>query len=353
MKSPIQWAAIIVFCLCGCTTPSDHSEPVKNVKVAEVSAADTGSLFRFPGKTVAESNMTLGFRVGGMVERTFVTDGASVSAGTLLAELDPSDYQIQLAATEAKYNQIKGETDRVTAIHRDGAVADNDYEKAVYGLQQIESLLSNHRNQLAYTKLYAPCSGKIKEVLVKPGEIIGTGMPAITMIDNGVPQIEINVPAAILSSLPSCSASCTFSAIPATTYGLSLISVAPAANANQLYTVKYAISTKADVYPTPGMNTTVTLRSDNADNDKLTVPLSAIYTRGDSTYVFKVNSGDYSVTMIPVATDKVNPDGTLVARSDGLALGDTIVVSGVRFLKSGDKVAPLAPASKSNKGGLL
>lgn len=353
MKPSIIWASTLVYCLCGCAAPSDHRDAVKNVKVAEVSAADNSCLLRFPGKTVAESNMSLGFRVSGMVHRIFVSEGSNVNAGSLLAELDPSDYQIQLAATEAKYNQIKGETDRVIAMHRDGAIADNDYEKAVYGLQQIESMLDNHRNQLAYTRLYAPCSGKVKDVMVKPGEIIGAGMPAITMIDNGVPQVEINVPASVLSSVPSCSATCTFSAIPATTYVLSLVSVAPTANANQLYTVKYAISSSARAYPTPGMNTNVTLRRDSVSNNRLTVPLSAIHTSADRTYVFKINSRDSSVTMISVSTDKVNHDGTLVARSDSLLVGDTIVVSGVRFLKPGDKVSPLAPVSKSNRGGLM
>ena len=39
----------------------------------------------------------------------YVNDGAYVRKGQLLAELDPTDYQIQLDAAEAEYHRVKAE----------------------------------------------------------------------------------------------------------------------------------------------------------------------------------------------------------------------------------------------------
>ena len=48
-------------------------------------------------------------------------------------ELDPTDYQVQLDATEAEYQQIKAEAERVMALYKDNGTTPNANDKAVYG----------------------------------------------------------------------------------------------------------------------------------------------------------------------------------------------------------------------------
>lgn len=81
--------------------------------------------------------------------------------GQLLAELDPTDYQVQLDATEAEYKQIKAEAERVMALYKEnGLLPAND--KAVYGLKQITAKYQHHKDQLGYTRLYAPSTAIYK-----------------------------------------------------------------------------------------------------------------------------------------------------------------------------------------------
>lgn len=63
----------------------------------------------------------------------------------MLAELDPTDYQVQLDATEAEYRQIKAEAERVIALYQENGTTPNTYDKAVYGLKQITSKYSTTR----------------------------------------------------------------------------------------------------------------------------------------------------------------------------------------------------------------
>ena len=123
-------------------------------------------------------------------------DGARVQAGQLLAELDPTDYQVQLDATEAEYKQIKAEAERVMALYKDNGTTPSANDKAVYGLKQITAKYQHHKDQLGYTRLYAPFSGYIQKRLFEAHETIGAGMPVLSMISSGAPEVEINLPAA-------------------------------------------------------------------------------------------------------------------------------------------------------------
>ena len=119
----------------------------------------------FPGKVKAAQDISLAFRVSGTISKIHVKDGARVQEGQLLAELDPTDYQVQLDATEAEYQQIKAEAERVMALYKDNGTTPNANDKAVYGLKQITAKYKHHKDQLAYTRLYAPFNGYVQKRL--------------------------------------------------------------------------------------------------------------------------------------------------------------------------------------------
>lgn len=64
---------------------------------------------QYPGKVKAAQDISLAFRVSGTIQKIHVKDGARVQAGQLLAELDPTDYQVQLVPPKPEYKQVKAE----------------------------------------------------------------------------------------------------------------------------------------------------------------------------------------------------------------------------------------------------
>lgn len=112
-----------------------------------------------------------------------------------MAEMDSRDYQVQLDATEAEYMRIKSEADRVIALYADSVSTADAYDKARYGLKQIAAKYENARNQLADTKIYAPFDGYVQNRLFDPPTVVAAGMPVLTFVSGGRPEIEINIPA--------------------------------------------------------------------------------------------------------------------------------------------------------------
>ena len=194
----IYWilTSISLYSLLSCSNGAKDTREYQTVKTDTVVSAGGQTCLQYPGKVKAAQDISLAFRVSGTIQKIYVKDGARVQAGQLLAELDPTDYQVQLDATEAEYKQIKAEAERVIALYKDNGTTPSANDKAVYGLKQITAKYRHHKDQLGYTRLYAPFSGYIQKRLFEAHETVGAGMPVLSMISNSAPEVEINLPAA-------------------------------------------------------------------------------------------------------------------------------------------------------------
>ena len=105
--------------LASCSQRTQITDSKPTVKIDTVLSAGGQTALQFPGRVKAAQDISLSFRVSGTILRMYVNDGTYVRKGQLLAELDPTDYQVQLDATEAEYKQIKAEAERVMALYKD------------------------------------------------------------------------------------------------------------------------------------------------------------------------------------------------------------------------------------------
>ena len=113
----------------------------------------------------------------------------------MIAEIDSHDYEVQLEATQAEYDQIKADAERVISMYEEGAATASNYDKARYGLEQISQKLSHHKDQVGYCKLYSPIDGYVQSRLHDSGENVSAGMPIISLFGSSNTEIEIFIPA--------------------------------------------------------------------------------------------------------------------------------------------------------------
>lgn len=352
----IYWilASVSLLSLASCNNRTQETKALQTVKIDTVASADEQAFLQYPGKVKAAQDISLAFRVSGTIQKIHVEDGARVRQGQLLAELDPTDYQVQLDATEAEYRQIKADAERVMALYKDNGTTPSANDKAVYGLKQITAKYQHHKDQLEYTRLYAPFNGLVQKRLFEAHETIGAGMPVLSMISGGMPEVEINLPAAEYIRREQFSDyHCTFDIYPGHTYRLKLISITPKANANQLYTVRLQLLAGEQPIPSPGMNTMVTIHCDKEDSHQLSVSSGAILQKDGKAQVFVYNPSDNKVESREVTLLRLMSNGRSLIQSEYLKPGELIIASGVHHLKDGETVKPLTPTTPTNIGGLL
>lgn len=344
-------ALLPLFASCNSSTkPAANEEAV--VRIDTVTAPLGAVELQYPGHVVASTEANVSFKVAGTLKRVLVDEGDYVKAGQLLAEIDPVDYQVQLSATEAEYAQVKADAERVMGLYQDGGTTASNYDKARYGLQQIEAKLRNHRNQLGYTRLTAPFSGRVQKRYFTGGENVSAGLPIIKMLSDNALEVQVNLPAAsYLDRHNFSSYSCTFDVLPGVQMPLTLIGTLPQANANQLYTMRLALPKQSERVA-PGMSAWVSIALNDSTSTTSCVPATALLEQDGKNYVFAYTPSAGKVSRVPVNIQALHTDGT--AEVEGtLKPGDLVVSTGVHHLKDGQKVRLMAPVSKTNVGGLL
>lgn len=320
------------------------------VRIDTVRTTTGETTLQFPGKVVASKQVNASFKVAGTLKRVCVEEGSRVKAGQLLAEMDATDYQVQLKATEAEYAQVKAEAERVMGLYADNGTTANQYDKARYGLSQMEAKLQNHRNQLSYTRIVSPIDGFVQRRFFDAGETIGAGMPVVEVVSVKSLEVEVNLPASTYMMREHMKGfSCTMDVMPGQKMPLQYVGILPQANANQLYTLRLALDDGSGRIA-PGMSVWVSVEMADSVAACVSIPATALVKEGDNIYVYLY--GDGSVTRNRVDVKALRTDGSAWVEGT-LHPGQCVVSVGARHLTDGQKVRLLAPVSKTNVGGML
>lgn len=353
--SYIIYLMVGVASLVSCGQKNAPKDDAPIVDVATVKGVGEVDATTFTGRTKSAEEVNLAFRVAGQIQSVLVKEGDYVQRGQVVAVMDARDYQVQLAATQAEYEQVKADAERVMALYAEGNTTASNNDKARYGLQQISQMLANHRNQLADTRLRSTINGYVQTKFHESGETVGAGMPVVSVFGSGDTEVEIKISASDFANIDKfTSFGCRFDVTGDETFPLTIGRVSQEANTSQLYTVRLKFTGAVDHKKiTPGMTTMVYAEvSDTEASGIVCVPMSAVLNEEGKTEVFVYDTKSSVVKKRPVTLTTVKRDGT-VQVDDGLKSGETIVVSGVHHIKDGQKVRILQKPAASNVGGLL
>ena len=353
--SVLKWASVsgVLLVAMSCRRATPGLEISQLVKPAEVQKYDGECSTTYPGKIKAASDVQLAFRVAGPILRFNAEVGEFVKKGEVLAEIDPRDYRLQYEATKAEYTQVTEESDRVIELYHRKSVPVNDYDKAVAAKQRIASLYHANLNALNDTKLKAPFDGYVQKKFFDAHEIVNTGTPVLSMINNDFYEVNIDIPSSDFIRRESFREFyCEADVFPGVKIPLELLDITQQANYNQLFRVRFRMKPDEKLNLAAGMSVSVTIRFEPGQEGLSIIPISSLFQKEDQSYVWVYDTTQTTVRMNPVKVVELDKDGQVIVESD-LASGTRIVSAGVNGLKEGQKVRLLPPVSSSNVGKLL
>lgn len=131
----------------------------------------------------------LSFQVSGIIEKMLKEEGDSVKKGELLAILDSKDYKSNLEKAESEVNKtlaLKNDAvskfDRNAPLVEDNTISKQEYDtlkntkdKAKADYDAAVAARTYAKNQLDYTKIYAPDEGIIMVRVLEPGATVNKG----------------------------------------------------------------------------------------------------------------------------------------------------------------------------------
>jgi membrane fusion protein (multidrug efflux system) len=162
---------------------------------------------KLPGRTSAYRVAEVRARVNGIVQKRLFTEGAEVREGAQLYQIDPAPYEVALASaratlarSEANLVSAKAQAGRYAGLIRDKAVSQQDYDNAVAQAKALEADVAagkaavvNAEINLAYTKVYAPISGRIGKSEVTEGAYVQAGAATLMAVVQQLDPIYVDI----------------------------------------------------------------------------------------------------------------------------------------------------------------
>jgi len=300
------------------------------------------------------------FRVGGKIARRLVDSGAVVRKGQALALLDPQDVRLSADAADAQV--LAQQTDRDFAVSElkryqdlynkgfvSGSVLDQKVNLAKAAEARLEAVRAQAKvstNQAGYATLAAEMDGVVTQVMAEAGQVVAAGQPVMRVADPRQRELAISAPEARLDDFRKAANKTAprqlsvFTANqPDKPFAAEIREIGGAADpVTRTYAIRLRLL-KADDSVQLGMSGyAVFVGADAATN--LSVPLSALYSRGDTTGVWRV-AADGKVSLLTVKVLQYRETTALISPlASGLKAGDLIVAAGVHKLLEGEIVKP-------------
>ena len=346
MKKLIYFFPIVVIALLfsGCSSEqTTKKEVIRPVKAMIVGSAVDLAGKGYPATTKASQESEISFRVGGPLTKINVVEGAKVSKGAIIAEIDSRDYKITEQSTRARYEQAKAEADRYERLWKKGSVAKNDYDRKKAIFLEAKAAWEDALNDLKDTKLRAPFSGYFGAKLVDVGQDVKAKQPITTISNLTVIEVATTIPEQLAVKFRNFD---TYEVIFDTYSGkvfkatLKEMGKVPTSEGYplRLYLVKDAKGPKV----TAGMSCRVNIKLKNIDakDKQMVVPITAVFEgeTDNSPSVWVLEGSD----VYTVKKQHVKLGGfagkNLVKIESGLEPGQEIVVAGAKRLVEGQKV---------------
>ncbi|MDW7550402.1 efflux RND transporter periplasmic adaptor subunit [Pseudoalteromonas peptidolytica] len=355
---------IITTLLSACDQPQTPVElPLRSVKTVTVNEANTSTTRSISGALASPSVSQLSFRVSGLVDTLAFQEGDTIRAGETVSRLVQRDYQLQLNSAQAQLNSARSalnekeeELSRQKQLKSKGFVAQAavdkaqaEYNLAMNNLEIANTDLESAKNNLSYTTLSSPISGKVARRLVEPFAEVTAGQ-AIYEIQSGT-ELEVNVlvPETMISDVNYGDiVKVVIPSIKDTQFSATISQIGTQTLAGNAYEVSAKLSVVNDQMKA-GMTAKVSFNQVTAsDKVQFLIPLTALDTRlneqpmqleSNQVPVFVVEEGVAVRKVITV--DEFNSNSLQVI--DGLNVGDRVIVAGVSFIEDGQRVTLWKP----------
>ena len=341
--------------------PQPDAIPTVPVVAGVVAQHDVPIYLTGVGTVIAYNTVVVHSQIQGQIVSINFTEGQSVHAGDLLAQIDPSPYQAQLdqvtatrdrdqaqlvnaQANLARYTQL-GEKGWATPQLVDTQTAQVAQLKAA--IKADEALIEAAKVQLGYTRLTSPIDGVTGIRQVDVGNIIHPTDPNGLVVVTQIEPISLifTLPETVLPQIQQQQRK-TKGPLTVLAYSqdntIKLDEGTLALVNNQILQTTGSIQLKAN-FPNkthllwPGELVNARLLLDTR-HDGLTVPASVVQQGPKGAYAYVINA-DNTVEIRPVTVAQVSDGQALI--DSGLKANEQVVVDGQYKLQPGTQITIL------------
>lgn len=350
-RRPRRWKLVVglgailllVFMIsrCGKTRPTVSGPQPRPVVVAKVSTKDVPLYLDEIGTCSAFETVQVQAQVTGQIIAREFKDGVDVKKGDLLFRIDPRPYEAVLAAAKADFALAQANLKRQTELATKNVTATQELDTARANAMRAEAAVAAAQVNLDFCSIQSPIDGRAGLRNVDVGNVVSPSSPPLVLIqgmdpiytDFTIAEPDIPLVKRYLGNpnvkVMTDSEGDNVEPRTGELYFMDT-SVQPGAG-----TVKArAVTPNPDRALWPAQFVHVRLVLDNLKDAKL-VPSGAIQIGQNGPYVFVVKP-DFTLDLRQVKPGQRQGDLTVI--TEGVEVGESVVVSGQLQLAPGAKV---------------
>lgn len=208
-KSIIVWtviAVVVIACAAFFVLTRDKSKPL-TVDTTTVCRGDVANIVTATGTVEPITQVEVGTQVSGIISHIYVDYNSEVTTGQLIAELDRTTLEAELASSTATMNSARVEYEyqeknyaRQKELHEKKVISDTDFETATYNYERAKAEYEKSRfdlvrasTNLGYARIYSPIDGVVISRAVDEGQTVAASFstPTLFTIANDLTQMQV------------------------------------------------------------------------------------------------------------------------------------------------------------------
>lgn len=271
--------------------------------------------------------------ISGRLVSLQIQEGASVGKGQLLAKLFDGDLQAELKKLQVQLAIAEKTEERQRELLKIGGISQQDYDLSLLSLSNLKADIELTRVNIGKTEIRAPYAGKLGLKNVSPGAYVTPTNILTTISQVGQLKIEFAIPEKYSAQIRNgMDVDFHIEGSP-NTYKASISATESSVEENTRNLRIRAIIRNPDRYLVPGNFAKVSIilgRNEQA----IMIPSQAIIPVARGKQVVVMRGGG------PVFTNIVTGvrDSTRVQVTDGLNAGDTLITTGLLFIRPDSKL---------------
>ena len=181
---------------------NDQNQKLPLISAYEVERSSFSHTIEVQGDIKTRQSLELYPEISGKLLNVVVQEGQAVTKGSLLAIIDDGGIEQQLKTAQLQLELAQTTFERTERLWNQQIGSELNYLEAKTQFESQKQLVNQLENQLRKTKVTAPFSGIIDELISNQGSYVSPGMtPILRLVNLNSMYVEADIPETYLLSV--------------------------------------------------------------------------------------------------------------------------------------------------------
>ena len=315
----------------------NNNNRIPHVRIEKIMPSDFRHFIKVQGTVESDNNILVSSRSSGLIKKISVQTGDKIFKNQLLVEIDGAVLESSMAELEQALGLAETIYQRQKRLWDKGIGSEIEFLQAKNNKDSLEKKMKTLQEQYKLTKITAPISGTIDEVMMKEGEMAAAGMGAVRIVQLSRLKITASLSENYISSVKINDMVQVEIPVLNEKFDQTIGSVSQVIDPqNRTFRIEIPVP-KGQSNLKPNMLAIVTI-NDYSDPEALSIPQNIVQKTGAGQFIFSAEkkNGRWLVSKRFIVTGKDYDNQVEI--KNGLEPGEYVVTFGYQNLAEGQIV---------------